>query len=154
MNRLLADLPKLAAANPSFCAALVFWLAILSQPSLTAEAPDEELKPIDVAKIDRTTDVDFEKEILPLLRKKCLACHSASEAASDLVLENPESIRKGGAEGPAVVPKEAAESLLLLLATHRKEPVMPPPDNDVGAGPLTPQELGLIKLWEKKRRSI
>ena len=24
---------------------------------------------------------------------------------------------------------------------------MPPPDNDVKAKPLTPQELGLIKLW-------
>ena len=24
---------------------------------------------------------------------------------------------------------------------------MPPPDNDVKAKPLTPEELGLIKLW-------
>ena len=34
-----------------------------------------------------------------------------------------------------------------MLASRQKEPHMPPPDNDVKAKPLTPQELGLIKLW-------
>lgn len=103
--------------------------------------------PIDIAEIKRDTDVDFEKEILPLFRRNCLACHSATEAQGDLVLETPAAILKGGSEGPAVVAGNSAKSRLLILASNQKEPFMPPPDNDVKAKPLTSQELGLLKLW-------
>src|SRR5438874_6596326 len=103
--------------------------------------------PIQIAEIKRDGDVDFEKEILPIFRRNCLACHSATEAQGDLVLESPQTILKGGSEGPAVVPGKGRESRLLKLASKQKEPHMPPPDNDVKAKPLTPQELGLIKLW-------
>jgi Planctomycete cytochrome C len=103
--------------------------------------------PIEIAEIKRESEVDFEKEILPIFRRNCLACHSATEAQSDLVLESPQTILKGGAEGPSVVAGNSAESRLLKLASRQKEPFMPPPDNDVKAKPLTPQELGLIKLW-------
>src|SRR5690349_18909437 len=102
---------------------------------------------IDIAEIKRDGEVDFEKEILPIFRRNCLACHSATEAQSDLVLESPQTILKGGSEGPAVVPGKGSDSRLLKLASKQKEPFMPPPDNDVKAKPLTPQELGLIKLW-------
>ncbi len=103
--------------------------------------------PIEIAEIKRDTDVDFEKEILPLFRRNCLACHSATEAQGDLVLETPAAILKGGSEGPAVIAGKSATSRLLILASHQKEPFMPPPDNDVKGKPLTPQELGLLKLW-------
>jgi WD40 repeat protein len=103
--------------------------------------------PIVIAEVNHDGDVDFEKEILPIFRRNCLACHSATEAQSDLVLESPQTILKGGSEGPAVVAGKSAESRLLQLASKQKEPFMPPPDNDVKAKPLTPQELGLIKLW-------
>src|SRR5262245_3996269 len=102
--------------------------------------------PIEIADVKREGDVDFEKEILPIFRRNCLACHSATEAESDLVLESPQTILKGGSEGPAVVAGKSGESLLLKLASRQKEPHMPP-DNKVKAKPLTPQELGLIKLW-------
>jgi hypothetical protein len=103
--------------------------------------------PIAIAEVKHEGDVDFEKEILPIFRRNCLACHSATEAQSDLVLETPQTILKGGSEGPSVVASNSAESLMLKLASHAKEPFMPPPDNDVKAKPLTPEELGLIKLW-------
>lgn len=110
-------------------------------------AEDEELQAIEVAVIEREEPVDFEKEILPLFKKSCLACHNKADASSDLVLEDPESILKGGSLGAAVVPGKGDESLLLQVAAWREEPIMPPEDNDVGAPVLTPQELGLIKLW-------
>jgi WD40 repeat protein len=119
----------------------------LAPAALFAQAKKEELKPIEIAEVKRDTPVDFEKEILPIFRRNCLACHSATEAQSDLVLETPQTILKGGSEGPSVVPGKGADSLLLKLAAAQKDPVMPPPDNDVKAKPLTPQELGLIKLW-------
>ena len=103
--------------------------------------------PIPIAELDRSSAVSFELEILPILQANCLACHSASERLGDLVLENPQGILKGGDSGPAVVAGNSGESLLLMLGAHQDEPVMPPPDNDVAADQLTPEELGLIKLW-------
>ncbi len=103
--------------------------------------------PIPITDLKRTEEVDFGKEILPLLRKNCLACHSQTEANGELVLEEPASMFKGGDTGPAVVPGKSGESLLLTLAAHRDDPAMPPEDNEVAAKPMTPDELGLIKLW-------
>jgi WD40 repeat protein len=104
-------------------------------------------EPIPIAEVKRDAPVDFEKDILPIFRRNCLACHSATEAESDLVLETPQSILKGGSAGPAAVAGKGAESLILKLAARQQEPFMPPPDNDVKAKPLTSDELGLIKLW-------
>src|SRR2546429_7961503 len=62
-------------------------------------------------------------------------------------LETPQTIRKGGESGPAVVPGKPNDSLLLQMASHQKRPLMPPKDNKVAASELKPEELGLIKLW-------
>ena len=103
--------------------------------------------PIPIAEITHEGPVHFEKEIKPILQRNCLACHSRSKPESDLVLETLQSIRKGGALGPAVVPGEPDQSLLLLVAAHREEPEMPPSGNTVNARNLTPEELGLLRLW-------
>ncbi|HVX10225.1 MAG TPA: c-type cytochrome domain-containing protein [Pirellulales bacterium] len=106
-----------------------------------------EDKVIPIAEVKRDTPVDFQKEVLPLLKKNCVACHNATKAESGLVLETPQSIIKGGDGGPAVVPMKGAESLLLGRATGSVDSLMPPPGNKVAAKALTPQELGLVKLW-------
>ncbi|MCA9204522.1 MAG: hypothetical protein KDA59_15820 [Planctomycetales bacterium] len=103
--------------------------------------------PIEIAEVKQDEPVDFEKQILPIFRRNCLACHNSTEAESDLVLETPAAIIKGGSIGAGVVPEKSGESLLLKVAAHIEEPIMPPDGNDVGAKNLTPQELGLIKLW-------
>ncbi len=125
------------------------WIASLSILAATtlAEHARAEDKVIPIAEVKRDTPVDFEKEVLPLLKKNCVACHNATKAESSLVLENPQSIIKGGDSGPSVVPMKSAESLLLGRATGSVDSLMPPPGNKVAAKPLTPQELGLIKLW-------
>src|SRR5262245_57866817 len=119
----------------------------LATPACLDATASGQTAPIDIAEIKHVGDVDFEKEILPIFRRNCLACHSATEAQSDLVLESPQTILKGGSEGPAVVAGKSGESLLLKMASHAKEPFMPPPGNDVKAKPLSPMDLGLIKLW-------
>ena len=103
--------------------------------------------PITVEQLQRSEPVVFEKEILPILQQNCLACHSASERQGGLILENPAGILKGGDNGPAAVPGNANGSLLLKLAAHQQEPVMPPEDNDVAAKVLSSAQLGLLKLW-------
>lgn len=91
--------------------------------------------------------VDFQREIMPLLKKNCTACHNVSKAEGDLNLESAASILKGGSSGPSAVANKGAEALLLARAAATDDEQMPPKDNKVGAKRFTPQELGLIKLW-------
>ena len=108
---------------------------------------DVQRKPIAIAKIARKTPVDFEKEILPILKNNCLACHNKTITKAELILETPQDILKGGESGKVVVPKRSGDSLLLKIASHQVKPMMPPKNNKVEASDLTPEELGLIKLW-------
>src|SRR5690554_2222513 len=57
---------------------------------LVAEAHEEpEFQPIPIAAISRDEPVSFAKEIHPLLKKHCVACHNSSEAKAKLNLETP-----------------------------------------------------------------
>ena len=110
-------------------------------------APSSAGAAIPVAEVKRDMPVDFGKEILPVFTANCLACHNRTKAKADLVLETPTDILKGGESGPAVMPGKGAESLLLKVSAHQQEPEMPPKDNKVAAKNLTPEQLGLLKLW-------
>lgn len=103
--------------------------------------------PIPVEKPQRSEPVDFHKEVMPLLRKSCVACHQAKLAEGGLILESLAEMVKGGDSGAAVVAGKVAESLLITRATGQEEPLMPPEDNSAGAKPLTPTELGLLAIW-------
>jgi WD40 repeat protein len=103
--------------------------------------------PIPIVPVKRATPVSFEREILPILQKNCLACHSAAEAEAELNLETPQAMLKGGDSGPSVIPRNGKASLLIKLASHNDDRIMPPKGNDRAAKNLTSEELGLIKLW-------
>jgi WD40 repeat protein len=103
--------------------------------------------PLPMAQLERSEPVDFAKEILPILKQNCLACHHEKEAEGGLVLESIDRILAGGDSGQAVVPKDLAASLLFARSTGAEEPLMPPEDNSVGAKPLTPEQLGLLQRW-------
>lgn len=111
----------------------------------TAAAVSAAALPVNDLK--RTTPVDFAKEVYPVLKQNCLACHNATKAKSGLNLETPELILKGGDNGPAAIAGRGAESLLIKSAAHAEDPVMPPPGNKVNAVDLTADQLGLLKLW-------
>lgn len=100
-----------------------------------------------IADVKRTTPVDFESDILPAFRASCLPCHNRTTSKGGLILETPQTIAKGGDSGPAVLPGKSAESPLLILASHRDKPVMPPAGNKAAAPNLTPDQLGLLRLW-------
>ena len=120
---------------------------------LTVRAEDGKPDPIrsaglPVAELKRKTPVDFEKEILPLLKNSCLACHNTTKAKGGLNLETPQLITKGGDTGSAVAPGKSAESLLFKAASHLDpELIMPPKDNKANAPNLAPDQLALVKLW-------
>jgi WD40 repeat protein len=129
----------------SAIALIAFLCASVAVPARADDTPAPVALP--VADVKRDAPVSFEKEILPVLSANCLACHNRTKAKADLVLETPAEILKGGESGPAVVPKNADGSLLLKVSGHRQDPVMPPKGNKAAAKDLTPEQLGLLKLW-------
>src|SRR3954468_15546885 len=56
---------------------------------------------------------DFAKTIAPILTKRCLGCHNASEAKGELVLLSRAGLLKGGENGAVIDAKKLAESILL-----------------------------------------
>src|SRR6185437_12823924 len=105
-----------------FFSVLALGAAAIVSPwsSLSAAEPAKpaaKAKVIPIAEVKRTEPVDFQKDVLPILKKSCLACHNATQKESDLVLESPQSILKGGASGSAIDLKNPKDSLLLGRAT-------------------------------------
>jgi WD40 repeat protein len=134
----LPVLASVLAGAPSFGRA-----AESAAPAAPAAAPA-----IAVAALNRGTPVDFEMEILPIFKNNCLACHGQKKPKGGLILETPQTILKGGDSGPAILPGKGGQSYLVQVASHQVEDtVMPPKGNKVKASDLTPEELGLIKLW-------
>ena len=102
--------------------------------------------PIPVAIPARATPVSYTKDVAEILEAKCVGCHSAALAENKLNMESVKEMLKGGKRGPAIVPGKSRESRLFLFAAHQAEPAMPPKDKK-NEKPLTPDELGLLKLW-------
>ncbi len=133
---------RLAAFIPIAFLAVMAWAADETAPATS------QRKPIEVAKLSRKSAVDFESEVLPVLQANCLACHNRTSAKGGLNLETPEDMLKGGDSGPAIVRRKGGSSLLVKVAAHQDpDMIMPPVGNKSQALDLTPEQLGLIKLW-------
>jgi len=131
-----------------FLAGLTILLGSLLSPAAATDSANGRVKPIPVAELNRSAVVDFDREILPLLRNSCLACHNRTTAKARLILETPADILKGGDSGPALEPGRGASSLLLQAAAHQLEDtIMPPPGNKAKASDFSPQDLALLRLW-------
>ena len=71
----------------------------------------------------------FEQHIRPLLHDHCLKCHGPSQQKGGLRLDTREGLINGGESGPAIVPGEPGESL--LLEAVRYESLEMPPDGQL-----------------------
>src|SRR4051794_26888609 len=71
----------------------------------------------------------FEKSIRPLLVNQCLGCHSAESkpVMGGLRLDARDLVIRGGARGPAIVPGNPADSLLLKAVRHTAGALRMPP---------------------------
>ena len=88
-------------------------------------------------------DVDFEKDVRPILAGRCYSCHGPEKQKSDLRLDDREAAVKGGVFGPAIVPGKAADSdLIRRVTTSEADEAMPP------KGPrLSAEEVGKLRDW-------
>lgn len=91
--------------------------------------------------------VEFVREIRPIFQKHCYECHGPEQQKSGYRLDVRDVASKGGDNGEAaIVPKDAAKSLLYRLVSGEDEESMMPPKNS-GKPRLTTDELAKIKSW-------
>src|SRR5262249_23931149 len=71
----------------------------------------------------------FEAKIRPLLMDRCFKCHGGEKINNGLRVDSRAALVKGGYSGPAIVPGQAAKSLLMKALRHEKKAdLRMPPD--------------------------
>ncbi len=89
-------------------------------------------------------EIDYLKDIKPLLSRRCSACHGALKQENKLRLDTAAAIRQGGEQGAAIVPGQSKESLLIKAVSGADGWRMPPE----GEGePLTAEEIAKLTAW-------
>lgn len=89
----------------------------------------------------------FEKQLLPVLKDNCLACHNKTTTKGGLNMESPELMIQGGDSGSSLKVGKGDKSLIYLAAAGEWDSEMPPKSNKVGAVKLTSGELAMLKQW-------
>ena len=89
-------------------------------------------------------EVDYLRDVKPLLKHKCYACHGALKQQSGLRLDTTTSLLAGAESGAAVTSGKPDESLLLDVLTGDAGFRMPPANE---GSPMTDREIELIRVW-------
>ena len=101
--------------------------------------------------------VDFATQIVPILKDKCVKCHTLDnprkKAAAGLQLDNKAAAFKGGKSGKAIVPGNAKQSLLYesllgpVKAGKIDVPAMPKAKKGEKFTALPQEQIDLIGKW-------
>ena len=87
--------------------------------------------------------VDYLRQVKPILKQRCYACHGAMKRKAGLRLDTAAAIRRGGDSGPALEPGHVEESLLLERVTESDPAHRMPPEG----APLAPEQVNLLRAW-------
>jgi mono/diheme cytochrome c family protein len=109
-------------------------------------------KGVDILKLPPASakaGVTYATDIKPIFEKSCVKCHSGEKPKGKLRLDSLADALKGGEDGKVIVPGKSADSVLVHNVAHAGDPddYMPPPRNKANLGPLTKDEIGLIRAW-------
>jgi mono/diheme cytochrome c family protein len=87
--------------------------------------------------------VDFVRDIQPILKASCYACHSGAQPKSQLRLDSKPLAMKGGLSGPVIVPGDGAGSRLVhrILGLNGEQRM--PFKRD----PLSAEQIALLRRW-------
>ncbi len=119
VTRRLQAVPSVSLAGPL---AIFLWSTLAGLPAGAAE-------------------VSFTRDVLPVLARKCSHCHQGETAQRGLRLASATDILRGGESGPAVIPGDPGDSLLLSKVSG-EEPQMPPAGER-----LTDAEIEILRAW-------
>lgn len=101
----------------------------------SVEAESAKRSPVD----DEGRVVNFQRDIAPIFREKCLKCHGPDDAKNDFRIDEREMIEDYVDAG------DVDSSLYIdYLITDDEDMLMPPTAH---GGPLSPAELAMVRVW-------
>ena len=116
-------------------ACLFFLVGTMAAASTQAESPKWPT--------DGATKIDFERQILPILRARCFECHGPKEQEARLRLDVRRIVFAGGENGPAIKAGNSVGSLLVQrISSKDKDERMPPEGKTLSA-----DEIALVRAW-------
>jgi ankyrin repeat protein/mono/diheme cytochrome c family protein len=126
---------KTALSGPALLLFLVSW-HFVQPPAGQAQAAAPQLPPA------ATGNVDYDKDIKPLLSQNCYSCHGPNAQQSGLRLDLRQNALRGGDYGPVILPGKSAESKLIRRLVDGDGGMQMPP-----SGPLSTEDIGILRAW-------
>jgi len=96
------------------------------------------------------TGVTYATDIKPIFDHSCVKCHSGEKPKGHLKMDSLDGILKGGKDGKILTAGNSAKSFVVQAVAHTtddEDDYMPPVQNKAHIGPLTPEEIGLVRAW-------
>ncbi len=100
-----------------------------------------------IAQENPATSEFYTQHVKPILQTNCYRCHAGMNRRGGLNMETREALLKGGKDGPALVPGDPANSLLIKLIRHEgpaNDPMDMPP-----RGKLSDVDIAVVEQWVK-----
>ena len=88
-------------------------------------------------------DGDYARDIQPILKERCYACHGALKQKGGLRVDSVGGLLKDGDSGPAVVANKPADSPILDRIADPDAATRMPPEGPA----LTPKQIASVKAW-------
>jgi hypothetical protein len=87
--------------------------------------------------------IEFSRDVLPILQKRCFACHEGADPESGIRLDQHAELTGTESGHPLVRPRDSANSILVARLTAADPDSRMPPDGP----PLSQNEIGVLKRW-------
>ena len=84
----------------------------------------------------------FVRDVVPILRDKCISCHGPKMRQAGLRLDTRIEILRGGKSGPAILENDEAKSLLVRRISGSEAGIQMPP-----TGALSEKEIESLRTW-------
>ena len=92
----------------------------------------------------QTTEVDFQRDIEPVFRQHCAACHGEAVQSGGLRLDNPGDALRGGYSGVAIKAGDGSGSRLVKMLVR---PASEGPSMPLGGDRLSSEQIALVTAW-------
>jgi hypothetical protein len=90
--------------------------------------------------------VDYLRDVKPILKERCYACHGPLKQRAKLRLDTADLMREGGRSGPAVLPEDPEGGPLVERVGSADPSRRMPPEGK----PLTPEQVALLTAWVRE----
>ena len=99
------------------------------------------------ASVGAAEEIDFKRDIAPILEEHCWYCHGDEEQESGLRLDRRVMMLRGGDSGLAtIVPGKPEKSYLIEVVRHLDPDVSMPPDEEM----IAAEKIELLTRWVKE----